>query len=68
MEKAKKKKVQMVKGFPPKESEIEYWKEQSYEERLNALETLRQYMYGYDKSTIKRRLPSVFKVTRITWC
>jgi hypothetical protein len=67
MEKIVKKKIQMFKGFPPKETEIEYWKEQSYESRLNALETLRQYMYNYDESTIRQRLPSVFKVTRITW-
>ena len=66
MEKEKKK-IQIFKGFPPKEIEIEFWRHQSYEARLNALETLRQYMYGYDESTIKQRLPGVLKVARITW-
>jgi hypothetical protein len=67
MEKAKKKKLQVYFGFPPKENEIDFWKTQSYEARLNALEKLRQYMYNYDEFTVKQRLPRVLEVARITW-
>jgi hypothetical protein len=67
MEKVKKKKLQVYFGFPPKENEIDFWKTQSYEARLNALEKLRQYMYNYDEFTVKQRLPRVLEVARITW-
>ena len=41
----------------------EYWKNKSYLERLEALELLRQIMFGYDPNTT--RLQRTLKITKL---
>ena len=43
--------------------EIEYWRAKSPEERMEALELLRQMIYGYDPAT--SRLQRVFEVVEL---
>jgi len=45
-----KSKISIVSLFDPSD-ETEYWKSQSSQARLEALELMRQVMYGYDPST-----------------
>jgi hypothetical protein len=40
-----------------------YWKQKSYEERLEALELLRRIIFGYDPSTT--RLQRIITITQL---
>jgi hypothetical protein len=43
--------------------EVEYWRAKSPEERMEALELMRQIIYGYDPATT--RLQRVFEVVEL---
>ena len=43
--------------------EVEYWRGKSPEERMEALELMRQIIYGYDPATT--RLQRVFEVVEL---
>jgi hypothetical protein len=43
--------------------ELEYWRAKSPEERMEALELMRQIIYGYDPATT--RLQRVFEVVEL---
>ena len=43
--------------------EVEYWRARSPEERMKALELMRQIIYGYDPATA--RLQKVFEVVEL---
>jgi hypothetical protein len=43
--------------------EVEYWRTRSPEERMEALELMRQIIYGYDPATT--RLQRVFEVAEL---
>jgi hypothetical protein len=43
--------------------EVEYWRTKSPEERMEALELMRQMIYGYDPATT--RLQRVFEVVEL---
>jgi hypothetical protein len=45
--------------------EKEYWRHKSPEERLQAVESMRQIVYGYDPST--SRLQRVLTVAQLTY-
>jgi hypothetical protein len=42
-----------------------YWLSRSVEERLEALELMRQMNYGYDPHTA--RLPRILEITTVEW-
>jgi len=44
-------------------SDRQYWKSKSYAERLEALEQLRQIVFGYDPTTA--RLQRVITITKL---
>lgn len=46
-----------------KESDRNYWKTKSYSERLEALEQIRQIIFGYDPST--ERLQRTLTITKL---
>ena len=46
-----------------KESARNYWKTKSYSERLEALEQIRQIIFGYDPST--ERLQRTLTITKL---
>ena len=45
-------------------SEKDFWLSKSPQERLDALEVMRQIIYGYDPATA--RLQRVFEITQLT--
>ena len=51
-----------IASLKDKSDEIAYWAAKSPEERLEALEIMRQIIYGYDPST--ERLQRVFEITQ----
>ena len=48
-----------------KHSDLEYWMSKTWEERLTALESLRQQFYNYNDKTAPR-LQRVYTITRQT--
>jgi hypothetical protein len=47
-------------------SEREYWRTKSPQERMEALELMRQMIYGYDPATT--RLQRVFEIVELEAC
>ena len=56
------KKIISVVSLKDKDDSREYWLSKSPQERIQAIEFLRQIMYGYDPSTT--RLQRVFEVVK----
>jgi hypothetical protein len=46
--------------------EVDYWRNQSHQARMEALEFMRQVMYGYDPSTT--RLQRSFEILKLGEC
>jgi hypothetical protein len=52
-----------VGSLKDEREELEYWRAKSPEERMEALELMRQIIYGYDPATT--RLQRVFEVVEL---
>ena len=52
-----------IASIDDRESERRYWRAKSPEERMQALELMRQIIYGYDPATT--RLQRVFEVVEL---
>jgi hypothetical protein len=52
-----------IASIDERESEQQYWRAKSPQERMQALELMRQIIYGYDPATT--RLQRVFEVVEL---
>ena len=54
-----------IKKLEEQGDDREYWATKTYEERWEALEFMRQVVYGYDPST--ERIQRVFTIAKQPW-